>query len=924
MAELSAAAASELRAHVLSGFAIETAGMPSYFPIRRAITRTVDSVAREVPAIAAPASVLAMGGLASTEFPGFRTPASLASDAERLRLFDAFADVCLHLATVRPLLFALDDLQWADAGTWDMVAYAVRAANAAPLGFILACRDEVLSADGAGAQALVELNRQRLLVHLPLPRLTPDAVRLLGQELLGGPVTDEFAATLARRSEGNPFFAEEVLRGLSGQLVRDWSGAYHLPARERPTAEAPTPATLRLTIVRRLEALPGETQSLLKAASVLGRSFSSRLLARMCAQEADEVEHRLAPSVAAGVVAGSTGEYSFSHDIIRETAYELAAGERRRLHEAAARALDEDGLRGVEHMATLAHHWREADVPLASARAASEASRFASSAAAHTDALQYAAAACELYERVFGMASASEELLHARLALGEAALTSGDYARAESAFRLVLADVERRADVRLQGHVWARLGVLLRRRERPDDASACLRTALTMLGDAPDARREYAEVLIELAGLEGLTRARYREAAQFGEQALSTAVELKNHRLQASAALALAGVRTRSVGPAAGLPLLEQALDQALAVADPLLAAEACAGLAGTYYWTGQMQRAEVYARRRLELAERAGDVFGMRHAHSWLALVLLTLGQWDNARELLDRCEPLLARLDNPEPVAFVGILRAVIAFQVGEFEDAHARATEAMQVFERVDPATVVWYLGILVLGCLALGRRDEAERHIRVLEARLDALPQSALPARSARTALGLAYVQMGDRQRAADCERALRPFAGDHHWWLARRTLAELAAFRGDRVLALDDLACAERQARQEGLLPDLGLILLSRSELLGPSTIEGQSSLREARQLLGSSGMRAAQVRVDRLVEPNDVSSPAGLTRREMEVLRQVALGKTNHEIAELLVISEHTVINHLSHIFAKIGVDNRTGAAAFALRKGIT
>ena len=53
------------------------------------------------------------------------------------------------------------------------------------------------------------------------------------------------------------------------------------------------------------------------------------------------------------------------------------------------------------------------------------------------------------------------------------------------------------------------------------------------------------------------------------------------------------------------------------------------------------------------------------------------------------------------------------------------------------------------------------------------------------------------------------------------------------------------------------------------------------------------------------------------------MLRHLAQGKTNREIAELLVISEHTVINHLSHIFAKIDVDNRTGAAAFALRRGI-
>jgi predicted ATPase len=282
MTEVSVKAAAELRANVLAGFAIEGGGMPAYFPISRAIRGAVDQLVRGVPASRQPASVLAKAGLVSTGFPGYKPAADLAPDAERLRLYDAFAEICLHLATDRPLLLALDDLQWADTGTWEMVAYAARAANGAPFGIVAVGRDEILAPGRTGLPALVELNRNRLLAHLPLPRLTPATVRLLGRGLLGGPLADELAETLARRSEGNPFFAEEVLRGLRGHLVRDWGGAYYLP-----TADVTTPPTLRLTIVRRLEGLPAETQAVLMAASVLGRSFSSRLLARMRGQGLD-------------------------------------------------------------------------------------------------------------------------------------------------------------------------------------------------------------------------------------------------------------------------------------------------------------------------------------------------------------------------------------------------------------------------------------------------------------------------------------------------------------------------------------------------------------------------------------------------------------------------------------------------------------
>jgi DNA-binding CsgD family transcriptional regulator len=923
MAELGARAAAEFGLTVLGGFAIEGGGMPPYFPIGRAIRGAVDRLVRDTPGIAQPASLLAMAGLVRPDFPGFRPPAALAPDAERVRLYDAFADICLQLAQAGPLLLTLDDLQWADSGTWEMVAYAARVAGGTPVGIVIACRDEILAPGRAETQALVELNRHRLLVHLPLPRLTPDAVRLLGQGFLGGQLADELAATLARRSEGNPFYAEEVLRGLSGSVVRDWGGAFYLPARERATLEAATPATLRLSIIRRLEGLPAETQSVLKGAAVLGRSFSVRLLARMRGQEADEVERSLGPALIASVIAGSAGDYAFVHDLVRETAYALAAGNLPPPHEAAARALGEERAQGFERLAALAHHWREADVPLRAARAASEAARAARRAAAHPEALHHAATACALYERALGAGDGDEELLRAHLALAEAALTCGDYAQAESSYRRALADAERRGDRQAQGQLWARLGVLFRRRERMDESAACFTNALGVLEGGGDNGSAVAEVLIEFAGLEGLTRARYVEAAEYGERAMALAEALGDRRLQANAAMAMAGVRIRAIDPGEGPPLLQQALDLALAIADPLLAAEACAVLSNTCYWTGALQRSHEYARRRLELAEQAGDVFGMRHAHSWLANVLLTLGQWEEASDLLDRCEPLLARLDNPEPIAFVRMLRGMIAWHRGDFEQTCAHVGAALETFERVDPATTLWYRGIMALACLALDRGDEAGRHLRLLETHLGALPDAALIARSARTVLGLAYVELGDRERAEECERALRPHADDHHWWLARRTLASLAALRGDRALARADLAAAERQARREGLAPDLARILLKKGELLGPSGAEGRATLQEARRLLASLGMRAALDRADSLLGAAGTAPPAGLTTREMQVLRQLAQGKTNREIAELLVISEHTVVNHLSHIFGKIGVDNRTAAAAFAHRRGI-
>jgi DNA-binding NarL/FixJ family response regulator len=60
--------------------------------------------------------------------------------------------------------------------------------------------------------------------------------------------------------------------------------------------------------------------------------------------------------------------------------------------------------------------------------------------------------------------------------------------------------------------------------------------------------------------------------------------------------------------------------------------------------------------------------------------------------------------------------------------------------------------------------------------------------------------------------------------------------------------------------------------------------------------------------------------PAGLTEREAQVLRLLAQGRSNREIAAALVISEKTAGHHVEHIYAKTGVSTRVGAALFAMR----
>jgi DNA-binding NarL/FixJ family response regulator len=128
-------------------------------------------------------------------------------------------------------------------------------------------------------------------------------------------------------------------------------------------------------------------------------------------------------------------------------------------------------------------------------------------------------------------------------------------------------------------------------------------------------------------------------------------------------------------------------------------------------------------------------------------------------------------------------------------------------------------------------------------------------------------------------------------------------------------------------------PELALTLVHRGLLERqapvasgalPSSISGDP-LAEGLHLCEQLGMHELGRRLLRPIpaepqrRPGRSARVAGLSDRELEVLRLVAQGRTNREIAETLVLSEKTVARHLTNIFTKIGVGNRAGATAYAL-----
>ncbi len=929
--------AGERGARVLHGSGYEAEGMPPYLPfaealrpvclstpvkpLRRLLGSRAGEVARWVP------ELRERLGKLPPSYPLSRAGA-------RLRLFDSVVAFLGALGEEAPLVLFLDDLQWADSASLDFLSYLARKGRPARI-LVLGAHREVEPAAGEPlARVIAELTRQRLLTHIGLARLPADDTRTLLAELLGGDPSPALVRQLYQQSEGNPFFAEEFLKFLlEERRIREEGGRWELVDDEA----LGLPPSLRATILTRCARLDPDCVALLGAAAVMGRWFPPRLLAKAAGHREEAVERHLKAAERAGLVRrGPREEWSFVHDKIREALYsEITGVRRRKLHGLIGRVLEREARSGrAVPTAELAFHFSRSDEAARGIAYSLEAGDEATKSHAYGEAIPHYRAALGLLGWGGARGAGAGEKADLYLKLGEAQTAAADYRGALDSYERALALYQKRGERSGIGRALRRIGAVHARQEELDRALACLHRALAAWAGVEEP--EVVELLVQMGTIYTVSKARYEEGERCSQQAVELAARLGDRRLQAVAALALGNVRTRMNRLEPGRELFDRALALALEVDDPAIAAEVSASLAVLAHWTGDPEASRRATIRREALAKRCGDLFQLRHVYTWLAMIAYFRGEWGEAERRVREAEPILERLDTPEPRAFQQKIQAMVLYQRGRLEEAEALFDQAMEGFRRSDPGVLVWYLGWLGLVRLELGRLDPAQACFAELEGLVEQMPIGSLPCAPALEFLGLAAIGLGDRERGGRRYRRLLAYSRQLHYFLTDRIMGMLAAFGREWAAAEAHFAAAAGLARQRGLRPELALTLLESARMRlarGEARDREQAlaDLGEALDLFATLGMTRAEADARALMarakpersEGAPARLPGGLTVRQVEVLRLVAEGQSNREIAGALGVSEKTVINHLTAIFNRIGADNRAAATAFAFRHGL-
>jgi len=898
------------RALVLAGGCVDLGGTGlSYAPFIAALLELVRQ--RGAGEVAALLPGNGQGELARL-LPQLGSPA-VGGDPEtaRGRLFGSLLLLLEQLAGERPLVLIIEDVHWADRSTADLLAFLVRALRYGPVLLVVTFRSEELSGIPALRRLIGELGRMDGVVRLELRRLSREEVAAQLEGILGRPPEPAVTGTVYQRGGGNPLFTEALL-GPEG------------------TVSPGLPWSLRELLFSMVRELPEQAQQMLRAAAVGGTRARHGVLAAMTGQGDAALDAALRPAVAAGVlVADPDGGYAFRHELFREALLEdLLPGERVRAHRAFAEALQADPALSLGHIPSvqLAVHWHGAGERERALLAAWTAAAAAGVAAAYAEQLQMLELVMELWERVPDAAAhvGADRACVVEAAAG-AAWLAGEPERGLVLVETAIGGLDQARDAE-------RVASLLRLR-------AALRTQLLLPGQLDDLQaalrlaarptRVRAQVLAELVGQLWL-RDRDEEARPLAEelQALAERLGDEEFRIEAQIQLAQLGAHGGDVIPDMA-EVARAARRLGLGRQEVLARLE----ITRTLEARGEHEAAIRAGREDLARARQLGlSRYGTAPVAGNLAESLASAGRWDEAVTVI---EEGLA-LDPPPFVRwFLLACRAEIAVARGEAETA-ARLLRELDSL----PALVAEMHRVLPLARL--------DSQLKLAQGDLDGavLVAGTVPGMPACCPPCLWPLLTTAMSACADAAAAGSPAPSGVHDALT--SLAESTAQPGP-VERTHAVVFAAEAARAHGH-PDrtdwdaaaaawqkigqpypLAYALLRASSIAAAERDQAAAAARllQAAELADRLGARPLLQQITRLARRARIDLPAaaaapaapfGLTARELEVLRLVAAGQSNQQIAAELFISPKTASVHVSNILGKLGVPTRVGAASAAHR----
>ena len=743
---------------------------------------------------------------------------------DQQRLFRAVTGFLQTLAESRPVALLLDDLHWADPSSLELLQHLARQTRADRVLLFGTYRDVEVGRQHPLEGTLRDLMREGLLTRIDVTRLEQEGTAALIGEAMGQEkISPQLAGLIHRRTDGNPFFVQQVMRALveRGDIYRE-AGHWERKAVE----EIEVPESVRSVIGQRLSRLREETQALLREAAVLGQAFNFEELKAATGREEEEIETALEEAARAGIARPLQKDaYAFDHALTQQALYaELSPRRRRKLHLAAGEALEQlPDARRTRRAGELAWHFLQADEP--------ERAIFWSLRAGDQAALVFAHSEAELqYRTALELAQDTEDEIAEAEALEKLGKVLQVVARYDESLELLerAATIwQQRAARQPEARVLRLIGATHAGRGTAEEGVARVSAFLS------EVEKQGGDILPpgDLAGLYValchlyFSGGRWGELTDVAEQAIRLAEAAGDDRLRAEAENRL-GVGLLNEGRwEEGRSALERALAAAENAGDLLTAGRASNNLAViALFRDADLKKAVAYRERSLHTAERAGDLGSVIFGEAAVCQARFLLGEWEEAARHGERAVAISRSLGRSWSSSYAMLNLGQMLLWQGEEEQGRSLILEGLQIAEEAEDLQGL-IVGNSFLGWYEISRGRPADlitRWLPILDRVGGFLAIFKHP-----PSLAWAYMESGDAARAIEMLTLERD-----------RCVNERYEYALTEVLLVSAMF-ARRQGRREDAQRDLeeGLAIAGRMEY----PLAEARFLDEYGRLLGASG-----------------------------------------------------------------------------------
>jgi len=747
---------------------------------------------------------------------------SLGPEGERLRLFEAITQFFINASRETPLVLFLDNLQWADLSTMQLLHHLGQSLRQERLTIVGAYRDLELEERKALSECLLDMNRERLFQTLPLRRLEASEVGVMVRQTFGDKVLPKLARIVYEKSGGNPFFVEEILRNLAEErMVQPGDKGWTVP----DVSRVRIPKTVRAVVTQRLQHLDEACQRSLSLAAIVGREFDFQVLKEITGLEEDQLVNHLDECLTSGLIQECrvpTGEiYAFTDNQVRDVLYEgVSTVRKRRYHLQIGQILEKLHAKNLEeHADALAYHFKEGRDNAKALEYFLKAGDKAKKVYANEEAFSYFESALDLLDRTGG--DVSEKARVAEI-LGDLKWGNMEFEVSVEYFNEVLMWLKETGDKRGLARVHDKIAEILTfSLGKTKDGLAHANEALKILENEPESP-ELAQVYYNLAYIYFIPQGNPSKAVSLGRKALNLAEKLGPLEVKAYCYTDLVFMELIDLQKA--VEYAEEGLKIAMENnLHPECIVYGYAYIPLYYIALGNFHRAMEYSKEGLKFARKVGEMAYSGEIIGEIAFAYVRTGDLQKAIQTAEEVMQISKKTGSLYS-SFIGLAAFGEAYRImGEWDKAHEYYVQALEIAKEMQHYTLLRIinsaLGRLYYEKEEYGKAEEIlQKEIRALEkvGGITCCPVQlysyACQGLEPGVWLSELYVKIGEFKKAKDLADDAYEFAvkskSRRYMALANKLKGMLSSHEKDWKSAIDSFEKSKREFETMDALPEL--------------------------------------------------------------------------------------------------------------------